>query len=252
MKTLATLLFLLAWREASSLRAQESEINPMRPNVIVEMQIVALPREIALPLIREMMDKKTIDGARARVQDLLEKGTAKLLGWPTTTTRHGARAVIEATDEYRYPVMFEAGGRAVSVTGQVGAAGADGRERASMIVRGPAVTGTTRNSVAKDFETRNLGVTLGVEPWISPNDQNITLNVDSQHLWLKAMTEVAVESEKTEDKVVVEQPEVNSTRVVTSLTVRSGKWILLGVSPAPEGSGDLELFLLRAEIRKFP
>ena len=63
------------------------------------MQVVAIPEEVGIPLVAELMDEQRIDAAYARIQELLAKGTAQLLGWPIVTTHSGRRALVEATDE---------------------------------------------------------------------------------------------------------------------------------------------------------
>lgn len=54
-----------------------------------------------------MMDEKRIEAAYVKIQDLLAKGTAKLIGWPLVTTGSGEKATVEAVDEIRYATEYD-------------------------------------------------------------------------------------------------------------------------------------------------
>ena len=75
-------------------------------NIQIEVQIVVLPEDLALPLIPELLNEKTIEAANAKVQALLAAKKAKLIGWPMLTTRNGQRAVTEAVDEIRFVAEY--------------------------------------------------------------------------------------------------------------------------------------------------
>jgi hypothetical protein len=93
---------------------------------------------------------------------------------------------------------------------------------------------------------------LEAESYISPDEKYVSINLFARHAWLKGMTRITMETEKTRRESVIEQPEFEHMQTTTSLLLKSGEQILLGVFPAPEEPGDLELFLLRAEVRKVP
>jgi hypothetical protein len=239
------------------LRAGPPPAEHLPPNVFVELQIVDLPRKVALPLVRSLADPRKMEEGYARVQDLLDKGTAKLIGWPTMTVRNEQRAVVEATDEYRYATAFSPGGTSVSVTEQPneptpGEAQPQTQTQAQVIKLVPVVEGAEFNAVPTEFETRNLGVTLEAEPEIAADGMALELNLVVKHTWRKGVIKSVLENEKTHDRVAAEQPEFCSNQITASLALQSGERTLLGVYPAPEPADHLELFFLRAEIRKAP
>src|SRR4051812_27913954 len=73
-------------------RAADPE-EQVPPNIVIELQVVAIPQELAPAMIGEMMDEQKIDAAYARLQDLLTKGTAKLMAWPILTCESGLRGL---------------------------------------------------------------------------------------------------------------------------------------------------------------
>ncbi|MBC7820679.1 MAG: hypothetical protein IAG10_27660, partial [Planctomycetaceae bacterium] len=75
-------------------------------NIRIEMQVVAVPEELAVPLVAELMDEAKAEPAYAKIQELLAKGVATLLGWPMVTTKSGQRAVVEAIDEIRFATGY--------------------------------------------------------------------------------------------------------------------------------------------------
>jgi len=206
-------------------------------NIRIEMQIVAVPEELAMPLAADLMDKKKIEAAYAKIQELLTKGVAKLIAWPIVTTKSGQRAVVEAIDEFRYATEYDP--PTVSFT-----PAADVTE--ATIVR-PKADVTHLEGIPTAFETRNTGVTMEVEPVLSPDGKTIDLNLVPQHVLLKGLKKVTIERPKTGGQVTVEQPDFDTMKVTTSLTLRSGERILLGIFRTNEPAKHIELFILKAE-----
>ena len=112
------------------------------------------------------------------------------------------------------------------------------------------IKGVELNAVPTAFETRNVGITLEVEPVVGADGKTIDLNLVPQHNRLKAMRKVSIERESTGEKLTVEQPEFESYRVTTSLSMKSGERKLLGVFKISEPPDHIELFILKAEVDK--
>ena len=214
--------------------------DPFVWNIRIEMQIVAIPDKIAVPLVAELMDEKKIEPAYARIQELLAKGTAKLIGWPIITTRSGQKAIVEAVDEIRYASEYAP--PTVSFTPSVNAT--------ETVKIEPKADVTLFEGIPTEFETRNTGVTLEVEPIISPDTKTITLSLVPQHVRLKGFNKVTIEKPATGGKIVVEQPEFDTMKVTTSLTVRNGQRVLLGIYRVSEPANHIEFFILKAEAKK--
>ena len=100
------------------------------------------------------------------------------------------------------------------------------------------------------FETRKVGITLEVEPVVSPDGKTIKLDLVPEHVRLKDYHKVTVEKPSTGGKVVVEQPEFDTMKVTTSLTLKNGQRVLMGVFRVSEPPKHLEMFLLKAEAKK--
>lgn len=241
MKLLLRIFALLLW-EAPLVLAQEGHPGSPNTNIFVEMQIVAIPRDIAMPLVRDLMEKEKIEGAWLRIQELLDKKTAKLIGWPMVTTRSGDRAVFEAIEEFQYASEY--------LPGVIDFYSSDEK---GVVTKLPAnIEHTQFNGTPSAFQTRDTGVTLEVVPTFSADETTITMLIVPQHIVLKGMTKSTVEKEKTHEKIVVEQPEFDTMKVTTNLILKPGERILMGVYPATEYPDHLELFILHVEVRKVP
>lgn len=235
MKRLLTLLFAstLPWAAIGA-----DPANDERPiNIRIEMQVVAIPAEVAVPLVGDLMKKDKIEAANAKIQDLLTKGTAKLIGWPIVVTKSGQRAVVEAIDELRYGTEYDP--PTVSFT--------PGVDTTQPVKIEPKADVAHLEGVPSAFETRNVGVTLEVEPVLSKDGKTIDINVVPQHVRLKGYTKVTIEKPSGGGKVSVDQPEFDVMKVTTSLTLRSGERILMGVYRTDDPPKHIEFFILKAE-----
>jgi hypothetical protein len=215
-----------------------AENAKLLPNIRLELQVVALPEKVALPLVEQMKKKDRIEAANTRLQELMAKGTAKLVGWPIIVTRSAQRAVCEAIKEIRYATEYTP--PTVSVVADVPP---DAPQKI-----GPSVDITTFDGVPAAFETRNAGVTLEVEPTLSPDARFVDMNLVAQTVRLKGYHRVTIEGAARKGKVVVEQPQFDTNKITTSLAVPAGQRVLLGVYPIEDPSGYLELFILKVEI----
>jgi hypothetical protein len=232
---------------ASSMGSPAQEVKPPtpQPDIRVEVQIVTLPQAKAIALVRDFKDPAKSTGAYAQLQEMLEKDTATLLGWPILTTKDGNRAVCEANDEFRFPTEFDSGGIGFYFDRDgIGMEPEKGRLPKKIKGVDVRVTPTT-------FETRNLGVSLEVEPSLAVGGK-ISLDVlGVRHVRLKSIKKITVETEK-HAKVIIEQPDFEDFHVTTNLNVSPGEHMLIGTFKATEPAGNLELFVLTAEVRKTP
>lgn len=210
-------------------------------NIRIEVQVVAIPEELALPIIGDLMAKEKIDPAYLTIQDLLTRGVAQLVGWPIVTTQSGQRAVIAAVDEIRYATKYSP--PIISFTPDV-----DLKDSAKIK---PKVDLTQIDAVPQEFETRNAGVTLEVEPVLAPDGKTISLNIVPQHVRLDRYEKATIEKEPAAgqpgSKVVVKQPKFEAMKVTTSIVLRNGERMLLGIFRTNDPPKHIEHFLLKAE-----
>lgn len=223
---------------ATSSKQAPAEEQKRLPDVRVEVQVIAVPEPIAIALVPDMKSKDKIEAANARLQEMLAKGTAKLIGWPIVTTHSGQRAVVEAIKEIRFATEYAP--PTVNVASNVPA------DPAPKVI--PSIDATTFEGFPSAFETRNAGVTLEVEPVVSADGKSIDVNLVPQHVRLKGYHKVTLEGAAHKGKVVVEQPEFHTNKITTSLSLKNGERVLMGVYPIDDPPKHLEIFLLKVEL----
>jgi general secretion pathway protein D len=172
------------------------------------------------------------------IRALNQKKGIDLLSAPKITTKSGQRAVIEIVREFRYPTQFtepkvpdvQSHGTSNSTTTTI-----------ALPVVGP--------STPSNFETRNTGVTLEVEPIVGPDGVTIDLNLVPQVVefegfinygspiktvnpallgfspsTLLGMTTEAI----TLTDNVINQPVFSTRKVTTNVSVWNGQTVVLG------------------------
>src|SRR5205814_9196245 len=174
------------------------------------------------------------------IRALNQKKGIDLLSAPKITTKSGQRAVIEIVREFRYPTQFtepkvpDISGRGTS-------------NSASTTIALPVVGPSTPSN----FETRNTGVTLEVEPVVGPDGVTIDLNLVPQVVEfegfinygspirtinpallgfvtgsLSGITGLTQAITLTDN--VINQPIFSTRKVTTSVSVWDGQTVVLG------------------------
>ena len=172
------------------------------------------------------------------IRALNQKKGIDLLSAPKITTKSGQRAVIEIVREFRYPTQFtepkvpdiQSHGTTNSTTTTI-----------ALPVVGP--------STPSNFETRNTGVTLEVEPVVGPDGITIDLNlvpqvvefegfinygspiktVNPALLGFSPSTLLGTTTEAiTLTDNVINQPIFSTRKVTTSVSVWDGQTVVLG------------------------
>jgi general secretion pathway protein D len=172
------------------------------------------------------------------IRALNQKKGIDLLSAPKITTKSGQRAVIEIVREFRYPTQFtepkvpdiQGRGSSSSTTTTI-----------ALPVVGP--------STPSNFETRNTGVTLEVEPVVGPDGITIDLNlvpqvvefegfinygspiktVNPALLGFSPSTLLGTTTEAiTLTDNVINQPIFSTRKVTTSVSVWDGQTVVLG------------------------
>jgi general secretion pathway protein D len=162
------------------------------------------------------------------IRALNQKKGIDLLSAPRVTTKSGQRAIIEVVREFRYPRTY--------TQPQVPAI-------SSSLVGGTVpvvVTPTT----PQDWETRNTGVTLEVEPVVGGDGMTIDLNLVPQVVEFEGFINYgspinaigvstvggvisrSIPIELTAN--VINQPVFSTRKVTTSVSVQNGQTVVLG------------------------
>jgi general secretion pathway protein D len=167
------------------------------------------------------------------VRALNQKKGVDLLSAPRVTTKSGQRAVIEIVREFRYPTQFDPP-QLPTFTSGIGATSA------------PAVVTPTTPT---QFETRNTGVMLEVEPVVGPDGITIDLNLVPQVVEFEgfvnygspinavgvnqmigagggSLLSFSAPVRLTDN--VINQPIFNTRKVTTSVSVWDGQTVVLG------------------------
>ena len=174
------------------------------------------------------------------IRALNQKKGIDLLSAPRVTTKSGQRAVIEIVREFRYPTQFtepkvpdiQGRGSSNSTTTTV-----------ALPVVGP--------STPSNFETRNTGVTLEVEPVVGPDGVTIDLNLVPQVVEFEGFINygspistvnpallgflglpgniLGTQQSIVLTENVINQPIFSSRKVTTSVSVFDGQTVVLGV-----------------------
>ena len=174
------------------------------------------------------------------IRALNQKKGIDLLSAPRVTTKSGQRAVIEIVREFRYPTQFEPP-EVPEISGRGSSSGSTTTTIALPVV-GP--------STPSNFETRNTGVTLEVEPVVGPDGVTIDLNlvpqvvefegfinygspiktVNPALLGLLGLPGALLPSDRSIELTpnVINQPIFSSRKVTTSVSVWDGQTVVLG------------------------
>ena len=164
------------------------------------------------------------------IRALNQKKGIDLLSAPSVTTKSGQRAIIEVVREFRYPRTYTQP-QVPSISGTTGIVGG---------VVPVVVTPTT----PQDWETRNTGVTLEVEPVVGGDATTIDLNLIPQVVEFEGfinygspinavgvqtvgnVISTSVPIELTPN--VINQPVFSTRKVTTSVSVYDGQTVVLG------------------------
>jgi len=164
------------------------------------------------------------------IRALNQKKGIDLLSAPKVTTKSGQRAVIEIVREFRYPTTF-APPQLPTFSGGGGSSG---------VVPPAIVTPNTPGN----FETRNTGVTLEVEPVVGPDGITIDLNLVPQVVEFEGFINygspifaigqstvngmVSLSSPVLLTPNVINQPIFSARKVNTNVSVWDGQTVVLG------------------------
>jgi general secretion pathway protein D len=168
------------------------------------------------------------------IRALNQKKGVDLLSAPKVTTKSGQRAIIEVVREFRYPSTFTPP-QVPSISSSTGNTVVGGSTTVPVVV-----TPTT----PQNWETRNTGVTLEVEPVVGGDATTIDLNLVPQVVEFEGFINygspinavgvntvggvitTSVPVVLTEN--VINQPVFSTRKVTTSVSVYDGQTVVLG------------------------
>jgi hypothetical protein len=226
--------------------------------VRAELLVVRLPEAAALELQPALRDAAQVVEAQKKLIGMIQKKQAELIDWPTITTISENRAVAENIHEVKYPIEFEGPFTVDEVVNPQVERVADAKAPDAPAKSGEPGTAPSKEGkkpepqlvggVPTTFETRNVGVTLEIEPTVSEDGKTVTAQLAPQHVEM-----VGYRREKMEfndrPTVVVEQPVFQTRKVSTNVVFRSGEPQMLGFYKLKEpAAGKVEIFLVTLTV----
>jgi general secretion pathway protein D len=163
------------------------------------------------------------------VRALNQKKGIDLLSAPSVTTKSGQRAIVEVIRELRYPRTYTQ-----PQVPQIGTTTTTGSQVVPVVV-----TPTT----PQDWETRNTGVTLEVEPVVGGDATTIDLNLIPQvvefegfinygspinAIGVNTVAGISISQPVELTPNVINQPVFSTRKVTTSVSVYDGQTVVLG------------------------
>jgi general secretion pathway protein D len=167
------------------------------------------------------------------IRALNQKKGIDLLSAPSVTTKSGQRAIIEVIRELRYPRTYTAP-QVPSISSTTGTTVIGGATTVPVVV-----TPTT----PQDWETRNTGVTLEVEPVVGGDNTTIDLNLIPQVVEFEGFINygspinavgvttamgISISQPIELTPNVINQPVFSTRKVTTSVSVYDGQTVVLG------------------------
>jgi len=175
------------------------------------------------------------DGTELRkaAQEWVREGRGTILSTTTVMARSGQRAKNESISEHIYPTEFDPPEIPNEVTLS---------DRAEA-----PITGVTPTA----FETRNLGVTIEVDPVIGADGVTIDLNLAPERVELEGHT--IWSSEDADEMFQTRLPTFYAMKITTQVTLHTGRYCLLGstkpLAPATAGLDNVVVLnFVRADV----
>lgn len=147
---------------------------------------------------------------RDEVQSWIKSGKAEIVESATAICRSGTRTKVESVDEYIYPTEYHPAGIPGEVTLK------DGAEA--------PVTATAPTA----FQTRNLGLTLEVDPVIKSDGTSFELNIAPELSELEKVEQWHLKS--TDPKFMTHTPTFYTQKITSQIVGSHGQYIFLGAT----------------------
>jgi hypothetical protein len=215
------------------------------PLIRVDVLMVSLPEDKALPLLPALREPAQIQATQTRLLEMIGRKEATLEAWPEVTMHSGLRSVCESITEQRYPIGYEDPTAAIAPDGKIDSELTAAQKALIQLRKSGLAVPTT-------FETRNTGATLEVEAVVSPDGSSVGLQFAPQLVRLESMRpfEAGVSDKGT--KMTIEQPIFSTAKVNTSLSLRDGERRLIYAGKSGEVRGRMDLFIVGAKIFPAP
>lgn len=208
------------------------------PKIIrVHVEYIEMPHETMTELLQAPRTSANDTPLRAKLQDLVKEGKAKIIETQMATARSGQKATTESIHELIYPVEYDQ--RQIQHV-----APENNQAQASPPIVGPPTP--------ISYETRNTGSTLEIEPTIGEDPKLIDLRL-LPTLVYHTGNEIWYEETKGKDTHRIQMPNFYKIQVDTSVTLITGQpFLMAAISPKDvKGAVDFTkkvLIFVRADV----
>lgn len=208
---------------AGTLSAQDVEFNPlgrdlpiaeMEKQIRIEVEWIEVDSATATKLLaaqKPVKDTRYLSAdsgpLRKTLQEMIDKGEATLVESTMVSARSGQRAKVESIHEFIYATEYDPAS-----------------------LQQPDKTGGTKTILvppqATAFETRNVGVTLEVDPVLGADELTIDLNLAPELVYLTGM-ETWGTHRGDGVEVEVKMPSFYTVKTTTQITLIAGETYLM-------------------------
>jgi hypothetical protein len=199
--------------------------------IAAECHAIILPEKLALRLLPELSDGRTIEQAWKEVSEKIESGEIELRASSVARGRAGDRLVSEAVEEVRYPTEYDP----PTIPDKFPPVDVIGFLMAWPVCITPTA-----------FETRNVGHTLELNARVSRDGGMLDLDVATTDVRFLRWARYAGARLATGEELAVEQPIFHSMKNQSSLGLPNGKRVLLGIHKVPPPGKGFEVFIFKA------
>jgi len=178
--------------------------------------------------------KSSNDGPlRSKLKKMIEEDDAKIIDTAIVMARSGQRAKVESVREVTYPTEYIPAG-IVEPDKQEGSPKKDESESDDKEDQDKVSLLPTPSN----FETRNVGTTLEVDPVLGADERTIDLSLSPEIVYHAGNEEYGVYVEG-ESEVVATMPNFYTMKVTTQVTMITGEYCFVGVQSPLEMEGGI-------------
>lgn len=215
---------------------EEEEHDPFDPEfgapklVRVQLEYIEISqRDLTRLMMEEKSTRTDATDLRMIVQKMVDTNEAKIIDTQMVVSRSGQKSTTESRKELIYPTEFEPVKNLPPVEGEQAS---EKTPKVSSICLNPATPSS--------FETRNVGSSFEVEPYIGENDKIIDIRILTQYIWYTGNT-IWHESKSTDKNAYkIETPEFYLVSIDTSITTITGQYVLVGIVSPKDAKGQAD------------
>ena len=225
--------------------AGQPEPKPNSGMVGCLLEYIQLDHTEANRVIRKHAGKLNALDLREELERMIQDGKAEHLELQYLRTKSGQRAKIESIDEHIYPTEYDPPEipQTMVLTGDA--------KRPMGVMAKETVIGLTTAANPTAFETRNVGLTMEVEPTIGHQDgKSVTVQIAPELIRYVGETKYMDENSPHDESKNISQPEFQTMRSSLSTTLWDGDYALISSQNPGTDPEKRVLVLIRVDILK--